>query len=131
MRAWNEEALKDLSGHVIGAAIEVHKNLGPGLLEGIYQEALAHEMLTLGLNVSREVDLPVCYKGCLLGKALRLDLPVEEILIIEVKSVERLVPIHGAQLLSYLRLAGKPLGLLLNFNVETLRQGVKRVVNSI
>ena len=125
------EFLNVLSGQVIGAAIEVHRELRPGLLEGIYQEALAQEMRLLGLQVAREVELPVRYKGKLLAKTLRLDLLVENSLIVEIKSVDQLVAIHGAQLLSYLRLADKPLGLLLNFNVETLRQGVKRVVNGL
>ena len=129
MKDENVEWLNALSGKVIGAAIEVHRELGPGLLEGIYQEALAVEMMASGLAVAREVDVPVSYKGHRLQKTLRLDLLVENSLIVEVKSVDQLVAIHGAQLLSYLRLAAKPLGLLLNFNVETLRQGVKRVVN--
>lgn len=120
----------DLSGKVIvGAAIEVHRNLGPGLLESIYQEGLAAELALQGIQIARELVLPVQYKGIKLKQGLRLDLLVEGDLIVEVKAVESLLPIHTAQLLTYLRLAGKPLGLLLNFNVETMRQGIKRVVN--
>lgn len=119
----------DLSGKVIGAAIEVHRNLGPGLLESIYQEGLAAELALQGIQTARELVLPVQYKGIKLQQGLRLDLLVEGDLIAEVKAVESLLPIHTAQLLTYLRLAGKPLGLLLNFNVETMRQGIKRVVN--
>ena len=125
------EVARDLSGQVIGAAIEVHRNLGPGLLESIYQEALAAELVLRQCAVFREVLVPVQYKGAALKNGLRLDLLVDNSLIVEVKAVESLQPIHSAQLLTYLRLAGKPLGLLLNFNVETMRQGVKRIVNQL
>lgn len=125
------EFFNDLSGKVIGAAIEVHRNLGPGLLESVYQEALAAELALQGISVERESIVPVRYKGIVLKQGLRLDLLVQNALIVEVKAVEALLPIHTAQLLTYLRLVGKPLGLILNFNVETMRQGVKRVVNQL
>lgn len=127
----NGEISSELSGQVIGAAIEVHRNLGPGLLESIYQEALAAELALRQCAVSREVLVPLHYKGAVLKNGLRLDLLVDNRLVVEVKAVESLLPIHSAQLLTYLRLAGKPLGLLLNFNVETMRQGVKRIVNQL
>jgi len=125
----NGELPNDLSGKVIGAAIEVHRHLGPGLLEAIYQEALAAELAEQGVAIARELAVPIRYKGQPLKHPLRLDLLVENSLIVEIKAVDALLPVHTAQLLTYLRLTEKPLGLLLNFNVETMRQGVKRVAN--
>ena len=117
-----------LTEKVIGAAIEVHRVLGPGLLESAYQECLCHELRLSGLSFKREAPLPVLYKGIRLDCGYRLDLVVEGQVIVEVKSVERLLPIHEAQLLTYLRLAQIHTGLLLNFNVPALRQGIKRMV---
>lgn len=125
------DQLEALCAKSIGAAIEVHKQLGPGLLESIYVEALCAELGMQGFKTDREIEVPVSYKGRNLGKTLRLDLLVENELIIEVKAVEQLEAIHTAQLLTYLRLSEKQLGLLLNFNVQAMRQGIKRVVNGL
>ncbi len=111
------------------AAIEVHRLLGPGLLEGIYEVALCKELLLRGLKVERQVRVPVNYKGDDLNCDVRLDLLVERRIIVEVKTVEKIIPLHRAQLLTYLRLRNLWLGLLINFNVEVLRDGVRRVLN--
>jgi GxxExxY protein len=108
--------------------IEVHRALGPGLLESAYEECLCHELSLIGLSFERQVPLPVLYKGVRLDCGYRLDLVVEGRVIVEVKSVERLLPIHEAQLLTYLRLAQIHTGLLRNFSVPALRQGIKRMV---
>jgi len=114
---------------VIGAAIEVHRHLGPGLLESVYESALSRELWLNGLEVERQVSLPIDYKGARLPSGLRLDLLVNRRLIIEVKAVERLDPIHRAQLLTYLKLTRHRLGLLINFNVQVLRSGIRRIIN--
>jgi len=121
-----EEAMV-VSHAVIGAAIEVHRQLGPGLLESIYERALCRELWLRGVPSERQVLLPVAYKGVDLDVAVRLDLIVEGKVIVEVKAVEALAPIHRAQLLTYLKLSALPLGLLLNFNVTLLRHGVRRI----
>jgi GxxExxY protein len=118
-----------LSHEVIGAAIEVHRLIGPGPLESIYEVALARELTLRGVSVERQVRLPINYKGLNLSCDLRIDLLVERRLIIEVKAVDRLISIHRAQLLTYLRLRNLWLGLLINFNVDVLRDGVRRVLN--
>ena len=118
-----------ISGKIIGACIEKHKALGPGLLESAYQECLCYELSVGGLKFERERDLPVKYKQVSLDCGYRMDLVVENLIVVELKNVERLAPIHGAQLLTYLRLAKLPLGLLINFNVPVLTQGVKRIAN--
>jgi GxxExxY protein len=123
------EFLDELSHKVIGACIEVHRLLGPGLLEAIYVECLASELSEQGIEVQREVIVPILYKGKELAKPLPLDLLVGNCLIIEAKSVDSLLPVHSAQLLTYLRMTENKLGLLLNFNVEVMRQGIKRIVN--
>ncbi len=120
-----------LSGEVIGAAIEVHRVLGPGLLESAYELALERGLLLRGLLVRRQVAIPLKYKGTALGDGFRVDLLVDDALVVEVKAVERLQSIHEAQLLTYLKLADKRLGLLINFNERTLREGVKRVANGL
>jgi GxxExxY protein len=120
-----------LSGRIIGACIEVHRHLGPGLLESAYEECLAHELILAGMSFKRQLALPVEYKGVRLDAGYRIDLAVEGQVIVEIKSVEQLTPIHDAQLITYLRLTGYPLGLLLNFNVRTLVTGVKRRANTI
>ena len=116
------------SGKVIGLAIEVHRHLGPGLLESVYEDGLAFEMTQQGIAFQRQLTLPVTYKGQQLGGTYRLDFVVEHYLILEIKAVERLLPIHEAQLLTYLKLSGLKIGLLLNFNVPLLRDGIKRMV---
>jgi GxxExxY protein len=118
-----------LSHAVIGGAIEVHKSLGPGLLEAIYELALCRELWLRGIKVERQVLVPVHYKGGILDCEIRVDLLIENSVIVEVKSVDRLAPVHKAQLLTYLKLRDVWLGLLINFNVEVLRDGVRRVLN--
>jgi len=118
-----------LSREVLGCAIEVHKHLGPGLLESAYQNCLAYELTQQGIPFRKEIDLPVQYKGIRLDCGYRLDLIVDEQLIVELKSVDKLAPIHEAQLLTYMKLAGISIGLLLNFNVLKLKDGgIKRYV---
>ena len=121
--------LSELSGAVIGAAIEVHRELGPGLLESAYELALERELGLRKVSVQRQVAVPLEYKGIELGDGFRLDLLVDDALVVEVKAVDRLQPIHDTQLLTYLKLANKRLGLLINFNERTLKEGVKRVAN--
>ncbi|TNF26777.1 MAG: GxxExxY protein [Deltaproteobacteria bacterium] len=113
---------------IIGAAIEVHRHVGPGLLERAYAVCLTHELRQLGLDVRTEVTMPLVYKGVALDHAYRLDLLVDGAVIVEVKAVKALQPIHTAQLISYLRLSGLTVGLLLNFHVPLLRTGIKRLV---
>jgi GxxExxY protein len=117
-----------LTARIIGAAITVHKALGPGLLESAYHSCLKFELASEGLSVDSEVPVPLDYRGHRLDCGYRIDLLVERRVIVEVKAVERLQPIHEAQLLTYLRLAGKSIGLLLNFNSPYLRDGIKRMV---
>ena len=121
----------ELSGQIIGAAIEVHRILGPGLLESIYQEALALELVTRDLQVRQHTEVPVRYKDKVLGAPLRLDMLVNDLIIVEIKSVERLLAVHEAQLLSYLKLSDKSLGLLINFNTRILSQSVRRIANGL
>ena len=113
---------------VIGSAIEVHRHLGPGLLESVYEECLCHELSMLGIKFNRQVQLPLEYKGVSLECGLRLDILIPEKLIIELKTVDKIQPIHEAQLLTYLKLASIPTGLLINFNVPVLRDGIRRMV---
>jgi len=121
----------ELSNVVIGAAIEVHKHLGPGLLEAVYRGCLAHELMERGISVEREVVMPVRYKGVEFSVGYRADLIVEKRIIVELKAVDSLQPIFTAQLLSYLRMSGLKLGLLVNFNVPKLADGIKRLVNNL
>jgi GxxExxY protein len=118
-----------VSQAVIGAAIDVHRELGPGLLESIYEEALAWELRERRLRVDRQVCARLDYKGHHLDGQIRLDMVVDNALVVEVKPVDRLHPIHRAQLLSYLRLTGYQVGLLLNFNTELLKHGMRRLLN--
>lgn len=115
-----------LSKRIIGCAIEVHRTLGPGLLESVYRTCLAYELDKNGLTVKTEVHLPVKYKVLTLQSAYRIDMIVEDEVLLELKAVEQLLPLYGAQLLSYLRLSDKKLGLLMNFNVPVLKQGIRR-----
>lgn len=121
--------INELSNKIIGAAIEVHKNLGPGLLESIYEECLCHELNLRGFSIERQKPLPITYKDKLLDCSYRLDIVVEGAIVLELKSCEIIEPIHKAQLLTYLKLSGFSLGLLLNFNVSVMRDGIVRVVN--
>lgn len=120
--------LNELSHRVIGLCIEVHRELGPGLLESAYEEALAWELLQAGLKFQRQCDTPLLYKGVKLDCGYRLDFVVEGKLIVELKAVSELQPIHQAQLLTYLKLERRSLGLLINFNTPALKDGIRRVV---
>ena len=121
--------LNQLTERVIGACMEIHKTLGPGLLESAYEECLCHELRLAGLGFERQKPLPVAYKGVQLDCGYRLDLVIEDTLIVELKTVQELSPIHEAQLLTYLKLSGLTVGLLINFNVPVLRRGIRRLVN--
>ena len=121
--------INQLTERVIGACIEIHKTLGPGLLESAYEECLCHELRLAGLGFERQRPLPVAYKGVQLDCGYRLDVVIENKLVVELKSVEVLAPIHDAQLLTYLKLSGMTVGLLINFNVPVLRRGIRRIVN--
>ena len=121
---------KELTGKVIGAGIAVHKHLGPGLLEKAYQACLAYELRELGLQVQEEVPVPVVYKEVKLDHGYRIDLLVENKLVVELKAIEALTDVHTAQILTYMRLGEYPLGLLMNFHVTLLKQGIKRFINT-
>jgi GxxExxY protein len=121
--------INKLTGEVIGAAIEVHKILGPGLLESAYEECLAHEFNLRDIRFERQKELPIEYKGLKIDCNYRMDLLVEIQLVLELKACENLQPIHEAQLLTYLKLSGRKLGLLINFNVPLLKDGIKRIAN--
>lgn len=130
MKQLSMEELNKITEAIIGAAIEVHKHLGPGLLESAYRECLMYELLERGYIALKEVGLPLTYKGLKLDCGYRLDLLVNDAVIVEVKSVSELAPIHDAQLLSYLKISGGKIGLLLNFNVKLLKHGgIKRIIN--
>jgi GxxExxY protein len=118
-----------ISNQVIGAAIEVHRNLGPGLLESAYEECLCQELGLRGLSFERQKPMPIVYKNIEIENSYRLDMVVEGKIIIEVKAAANLLPIHDAQLLTYLRLSNLWLGLLINFNVIVLRDGIRRIIN--
>ena len=120
----------DLGDTILGCAIKVHSALGPGLLESTYEVCLVHELSKAGLTVARQVALPVVYDNMELDAGYRIDLLVSDIVILELKVVEKLLPIHTAQLLSYLKLSKRKLGYLLNFNSVHMRDGIKRVVNN-
>ena len=125
------QQLNDLSSQVIAAAIEVHRVLGPGLLEGVYEECLAEELRATGHTVQRQVPVSIQYKGKSIGERLYIDILVDQSLIIELKAVRELQDIHLAQTLTYLRLTGHRLALLINFNVPRLIDGLRRVVNNL
>jgi len=126
-----EERFNQITEQIIGAAIEVHRALGPGLLESAYEACLAFELVQRGLKVERQKPLPLVYKQVELDCGYRLDLFVEESVIVEVKAVDQSAPIHQAQLLSYLKLSDCKVGLLINFNVKLLKNGIRRVVNNL
>ena len=125
-----ERQENDVSGKIIGAAIEVHKHLGPGLLESAYEECLCCELDLRGIEFKRQVPLPLNYKGLNLDCGYRLDLLVEDKIIVELKTVETIAPIHEAQMLTYLKVRDKRVGLIINFNVRLLVDGIKRLVNN-
>ena len=119
----------DLTDKIIGAAIEVHRRLGPGLLEAVYEECLCYELSQAGLKFQRQMHLPITYKGIKFESAYKMDLVVEDAIVIEIKAIEEMLPIHSAQLLTYLKSSNKRVGLLINFNVPILKTGLKRIVN--
>ena len=121
----------ELSNEIIGAAIEVHRNLGPGLLESAYEECLCYEFVNRGIKYERQKLLPVAYKGTKLDCGYRLDVVVNDLVVLELKAVDQIQPIHSAQLLTYLKLSNLKLGILINFNVTVLKSGIKRIVNEL
>ena len=123
--------INDVSGQVVDAAIKVHCALGPGLLEGVYQTCLNHELRKRGLGVLAQLPLPIVYDGVRIDLGYRIDLLVEGAVVVELKVVAKVLPIHEAQLLSYLKLSGHRVGLLINFHVVHLKDGIKRMVNNL
>ncbi|HEY5270378.1 MAG TPA: GxxExxY protein [Anaerolineales bacterium] len=123
------DELNKITEAIIGAAIDVHRALGPGLLESAYQACLAYELIERGRKVEQQKALPIVYKNIHLDAGYRLDLLIDDKVIVEIKSVDSIAPIHEAQLLSYLRLSKKKVGLIINFNVKVLRYGIRRLVN--
>ena len=126
----DQKGLDSVSSVIIGAAMEVHRALGPGLLESAYESCLAYELSERGLFVERQKGVPITYKSVEVDAGFRIDLLVDKKIIIELKAVESIAPIHKAQLLTYLKLTGLKVGLLMNFNVNILKQGLHRVVNN-
>jgi len=124
-----KDRLDSITRRIIGAAIEVHRRLGPGLLESAYAVCLAFELRQMGLKIEEQRPLPVVYRDVKLDCGYRLDLVVEDSVVVEIKAVDQLAPIHDAQLLSYLRLSDRRVGLLINFHVRVLKNGLKRIVN--
>ena len=124
-----EEQLNDLAYRIIGAGIEVHRAIGPGLLESTYQTCMIYELRLRGMKVESEQSIPVRYKTLILDGRYRIDLIVDDTIIVELKSLETVLPVHHAQVLSYLRHTKKPLGLLMNFNVAVLADGIERIKN--
>ena len=125
-----EERLNKITETIIGAAIDVHRALGPGLLESAYEACMVYDLIQVGMKVEQQKPLPVVYRGVKLECGYRLDLMIENEVIVEIKSVEKLLPIHKAQLMSYLKLSDCKVGLLINVNVEILKSGIQRVVNN-
>lgn len=123
------ENLNKLSYIILGAAITVHKEMGPGLLESIYQHCMTQELRARGISIGQSVPVPLCYKGEPVNKDYVIDLLVENEIIVELKAVEGILPVHEAQIISYLKLANKTLGFLINFNVPVIKTGFKRYVN--
>jgi len=127
-RAELAERVEELARVTVNAAFQVHQTLGPGLLESVYEVCLCHELHKKGVPFERQVSLPVLYDGLKLDAGLRLDVIVESLLILELKAVEQVAPVHKAQLLTYLKLTGIRLGLLINFNVPLIKNGIQRVI---
>ncbi len=125
----NEKTYNELTSQIISACIEVHRELGPGLLESVYEVCLLDELRRRGLKAESQVKLPVSYKGKQLNKEFVIDILVEDLVLLELKAIEILLPIHEVQLVTYLKLSGKKLGLLINFHVELLKNGVRRRIN--
>jgi GxxExxY protein len=125
---YGDESLNRISGMIVSSCYEVHNELGPGLLESIYADCLGLEFSVRGLAFEREKPVPVIYKGNLATEAFRPDFYVEGLIVVELKAVEKILPVHNAQLMTYLKLARSPLGLLVNFNVVHLNDGIKRII---
>ena len=125
----NEESCNQLSGKIINACISVHRELGPGLLESVYEACLVKELQQRGLTVKSQIQLPVIYKGEVLDKHFTMDLVVQDAIVVELKAVETILPVHEVQLVTYLKLSGMKLGLLVNFNVPILKNGLRRRIN--
>ena len=121
----------ELSYKIIGAALDLHKTVGPGLLESAYENALVYDLIELGFSVKQQVPMPFVYKDVKLEVGYRIDIIVENKVLIEIKSVENLSPVHFAQTLTYLKLSGLKLGLLINFNTKILKEGIHRIVNNL
>jgi GxxExxY protein len=125
------DELNRISGEVVDAAIAIHSELGPGLLESVYEVTLGHELRQRNLRIDRQVPVPIEYRGIRFDEGYRLDIVVNDLVIVEVKSIEEISPVRKKQLLTYLRLTRRPLGLLLNFNVNLMKDGISRVANGI
>lgn len=126
-----KEEIEVISKQVVDAAFQVHKEMGPGLVESIYTYCIVHELRLRNLNVQKEVFIPLQYKGVELPKDFRIDILVEDEIVLEIKSVETLHPVFEAQIISYLKLTGKRIGFLINFNVPLIKNGIKRFVNNL
>jgi GxxExxY protein len=129
-REMQRETFESISKQLVNAWYRVHKELGPGLLESVYQYCLLEELRLNGITAAQEVFLPVYYRGKAIGKDFRIDILVEKEIIVEIKAVEILLPVHVAQIISYLKLADKKIGFLMNFNVPVFREGIRRFVNN-
>ncbi len=125
------DELNEISGQIVDSAVAIHSELGPGLLESVYEVTLAFELRERGLRVDRQIPIPIVYRGIRFDEGYRLDLVVDDLVVVEVKSIEAVSPIHKKQVLTYLRLTKRPLGLLLNFNVNLMKQGISRIANGI
>lgn len=123
--------INEISGQIVDSAIRVHGLLGPGLLESVYEVILAYELKKRGLHVQRQIAVPIVYDSLRFEEGYRLDLLVDESIVVEIKSIDQIMPVHKKQLLTYLRLMQKPLGLLLNFNVSLMKDGITRLVNGL
>jgi GxxExxY protein len=124
------ERTEEIAKIIVNSAFKVHKELGPGLLERVYEVCLAHEISKTGLDVKRQIDIPIVYDGIEFSEGLRLDLLVEECIIVEIKAVEQVNPVWEAQIISHLKLLNKDLGFLINFNVPLIKSGIKRLINT-
>lgn len=127
---YKERLLNQLSSKIIGCAIEIHRTLGPGLLESAYQECLCYELMQKGFKVEKEKYLPIIYKEITINHGYRIDLLIEDCIVLELKTVENFTDVHYAQILTYLRLGNYPLGLLINFHTKLLKNGIKRFINT-
>ena len=123
--------VNEISGAIVDAAVRIHSEVGPGLLESVYEVLLAHELKELGFEIERQLPVPIQYKGIRFEEGYRLDLLVNNLVVVEIKSIEEVLAVHKKQLLTYLRLKQKPLGLLLNFNVDLMKDGITRIANQL